>query len=417
MHIKYLILVCISLLSCNNLSKSNVLPFKNNYKILKKIYSNTSLQNYDSIKSVKNLYFNNNFKHKKYMKNNSYINYKKLFSTTAITLLFISSYNSALAQQNNYSLKKASSHNIVYYEDKDPLIDENGSINPNLLNLLSIYNLNPEKNINIDSVNEIMQQNFLRNTKERDGIKDSPLDLNLKTKTIPLFRKMGYIDKIPDSIINCTHFLLFGAKIQRIQSRYKDFTRQYQNETLKTNNLVFLGGLRTLFNDELINLNKKKKKLNSFLKKYNKEEHELSEADLFIYTWDNENTESLKKEFIKEKNLFFINDTNSKMWKSYRPTTSSTLRYWLEYYPPKETTVYIHANVENPYGKRMKYTTINILKDFKFKSGTKIFYITWNSLEADIEKISIRTFLDTIARDFYEQRKLFKNSQQHSLVA
>ncbi len=110
-----------------------------------------------------------------------------------ILLFFLTSINFNAIATNNNSYSGLVKSNLENYN----LINSDNSINHHLLELIKIYGYKSNDK-NIDSINDFMQQNFIRpKGKERRDLVDTHNDKVRRTKVIQLLKKMGFVDEIP----------------------------------------------------------------------------------------------------------------------------------------------------------------------------------------------------------------------------
>ncbi len=287
------------------------------------------------------------------------------------------------------------------------LLQPDGTVDKNLLELLKLYNLDNDGTP--AAVNKAMQEHFLRKPgQERRDLTDGESDSKVNEQAMALIQTMGFVDAIEkedkESKKKIDHFLIFGAMIERIETRFKDCVAQHEAGE-QMGNIVFLGGVRPLRQHETTAVEGAldKEGLEAFLKKVGKtDKAALTEADLCRFVWEQYATAKMKTAFEEGKNLFFVNSTTTTEGTNDRPITKNTLEAWLN--DCKPTPGRCHSNVEQPYATRLAHTLQLYLEQHSKapEQEGKTFTITWNSAEA-VPGLPLRVFLDEIARAFYTE--------------
>ncbi|MEL6412678.1 MAG: hypothetical protein AAFQ08_00965, partial [Bacteroidota bacterium] len=248
---------------------------------------------------------------------------------------------------------------------------------------------------------------------ERRDLEESKEHQQRKPAAMKLYRAMGFLDALPpasDNKVPIDHFLVFGAMIDKVKARFKDFVTQYTQQGLRCKNLVLLGGVRVLIQHEIEKIESElgEQGLQQFLNQLKKTDKQtLTEVDLFRFMWSEYATDELKAAFEEGKNLFFINSTTITDGTNNPLTTKTTLEAWYETCRP--TPGRCHSNVEKPYAMR----TEKMLRLFLEKASKGLpkdsprFSITWNSAPAN-EHLALPTFDDELAREFCTELALHK---------
>jgi hypothetical protein len=287
------------------------------------------------------------------------------------------------------------------------LIEEDGQINEHLLEFLKLFEINHQGTVK--SVNEAMQQHFIRKSgTERWHLVDTSQDQALRQPALELLRQMGFVEAIPYFKAQSDYFLLFGAKLARMEQRFKDFLDQSTQGTLQCKNIVLLGGVRKLMEDEIATIQAELgTQYDQFLKSLDKQPTDLTEADALRFIWQTKATTDLKTQFQEGKNLFFVNSTDITQGTNQRPTTGSTIEAWFADFKP--TPGVCHANVEKPYGIRMEKNLRLLLEKHHQALGStnQKFSITWNSPAAS-NSLLLTNYKDELARTFYQEYALKK---------
>jgi hypothetical protein len=288
------------------------------------------------------------------------------------------------------------------------LIEEGGQANEHLLNFLDLFGIKHQGTVK--SINAAMQEHFIRKPGlERWHLEDTEQDKELRTPALELLRNMHLVEAIPYLSVNVDYFLLFGAKLPRMEQRFKDFLAQYNPGILQCKNIVLLGGVRKLMEDEVAVIQKElADEYDNFLKRLGKQSTELTEADALRFIWQTKAIGNLKAQFQEGKNLFFVNSTDITQGTNQRPTTGSTIETWLTEFKPAPGSC--HANVEKPYGVRMEKNLRLILEKHSqaLGSANQKFSITWNS-PAAANDLLLTTYKDELARTFFQEYLLKKH--------
>jgi hypothetical protein len=282
-------------------------------------------------------------------------------------------------------------------------IHEDGHVSPVLLDFLRLFNIKHDGSV--ASINEAMQKHFLRKSGlERWDLADTEKDKKLRPQALPLLKQMGMVDAIPAQPAAVDYFLLFGATLETMEARFKDFLAQHKAGTLPCKKLVFLGGARKLTKNELEKLRKVlAKNFKGFLKEINKKEARLVETDLWHFLWKTKAPKAMKQQYSEEKgNVIFVNATEVSLGKNNRPTTDATLDEWITTYQP--TPGSCHGNVEKPYSIRMEKVLRLKLEQYNrtLPTGSNHFSISWNSPAAS-NNLSLAVYKDELARAFYQE--------------
>jgi len=286
-------------------------------------------------------------------------------------------------------------------------IHEGGHVSPVLLDFLRLFNIQHDGSV--ASINEAMQKHFLRKSGlERWDLADTEKDKRLRSQALPLLKQMGMVDAIPAQPAAVDYFLLFGATLETMEVRFRDFLAQDKAQhpagTLSCKNLVFLGGNRKLTKNELEKIKRVlAKNFKDFLKEINKKESSLVETDLWRFLWRTKASKAMKRQYSEEKgNVIFINATEVSGGKNNRPTTDATLDEWIATYQP--TPGSCHGNVEKPYSIRMEKVLRLKLEQYNrtLPTGSNHFSISWNS-PAATNSLPLAIYKDELARAFYQE--------------
>ncbi|ACE06576.1 hypothetical protein Aasi_1254 [Candidatus Amoebophilus asiaticus 5a2] len=292
------------------------------------------------------------------------------------------------------------------------LIDSNKKPVKPLLDFLKLYNIKHQGTLK--SIKLAMEKYFIRKPGlERWDLVDTEQDAKARTEALRLLRNMDFIDPIPHFKVNVDYFLLFGATLPTVEKRFADFLAQYNSSTLQCKNIVLLAGDRKLRTHEIERMkNTLGVNFRDFLKDINRQESELTEADIMRYIWRTKAPASLKNNFQESKNLFFVTSAfvkalNTIKGNEQRPTTASTIEDWIKGCIP--TPGSCHANVEKPYGIRMEKTLRLALEKYSREPVNlkKPFSITWNSPAAD-NNLLMAVYKDELARAYSQEYELKK---------
>ncbi len=287
--------------------------------------------------------------------------------------------------------------------DKENLIQEDTT--PQLLLRQLLQLLDIEHGSTVQAINCAMQAHCIRKPglERWDlGSLEQAKDTATKNKILQTIRQLGFVDAIPPTTVDVDYFLLFGARFQKMETRFEDFVQQYKAGTLRCNTIVLLGGIRSLPLQEVDFIRQKYPEFDSFLTRINTKSTELTETELWHFIWEIHATDAMKNEYQEGKqNLCFVHATDTNQSQNNRVTTNTTLEAWLSVYQPQGGKV--HANVEKPYGIRMEKNLRCCLKQYCLASDEVLqFHISWNSSHAD-ENTLLTVYMDEIARAFYQE--------------
>lgn len=258
------------------------------------------------------------------------------------------------------------------------LINE-GIINPDLLDILQILNI--KHNFTISGINEIMQENFLRNSiTERYQLSDNEYSTIIKADLLTCFEKLGMITEILPKKNKYKHILILGAN-RTLKNRIDFFIRLLSLGYI-FENTFFLTGKRD------VSINEK----NNMLAEYN------IALPPTIHTEDEEikllcHTLGLSK-FVDDITFVIapkVNDPATGNLK--RPTTYDSIISWLKMNPEIGTCLAIS---NNPYIHYQQTVLQNIFKHEKVNMKVE-------TVGSGSKENNITLYLDTLARQFYEE--------------
>lgn len=286
------------------------------------------------------------------------------------------------------------------------LIKEDGHVVKPLLEFLTLFGIKHQGTLK--SIHLAMQEHFIRKPGlERWDLVDTTADTKVRTSALKLLKNMDMVDAIPHFKVNADYFILFGSTVPIVEMRFNDFLKQYNAGTLQCKNIVFLGGTRRLQPSEIERMKVISSVIfASFIKELNKQEAELTEADMLHFMWKVKAPSGLKYNFQERKNLYFVKSTNITT-ANQRPGATDTIRTWLREYIP--TPGSCHANVEKPYAIRIEKALRHELEKYSRELITikKHFSITWNSPASESDLL-LSVYKDELARAFTEEYNLKK---------
>lgn len=332
------------------------------------------------------------------------------------------------------------------------LIRAADQVDKNLLKFLELFDVPHDGTI--EGINKAMQAHFLRKpTQELRDMAPAVVTPDVQDQAYALLQAMGFIDEIPHTAVEADYFLLFGAFTTRKKTRFRDFIDQYEQELLRCKQLVLLGGIRYLREDEIADIQETLEKAGSSLPTFLQERHKwaafqqqlaqlrhnaqwlaalqyvpeqiqdlplagltelliqhkklptalahakvLTETDAWYHLWAMYAPDVLKAAFQEGHNLIFVNDLKIGSEGVQRPNTKTTVEAWYYTYCPKPG--HIHANVEKPYGIRMEKALRTFLEGLPPEE--RGFSITWNSPAAHAQ-LDLAVYKDQLARTFYQE--------------
>lgn len=258
------------------------------------------------------------------------------------------------------------------------LINE-GSINTDLIDILQILNL--KHNFTASSINEIMQENFLRNnTTERYQLNDNEYSTIIRASLLTCFERLGMITEILPKGNKYKHILILGAN-RTLKNRIDFFIRLlslgYQFERI-----FFLTGKRE------VSINEK----NNMLTAYN------ITLPTTIHTEDEEAKFLCDTVYLSNliDNITFVISPKAQehaTGKLKRPTTYDSVMSWLQMNPEIGTCLAIS---NNPYIHYQQTVLKNIFNHEKINMSIE-------TVGAGSKENNIALYLDTLARQFYEE--------------
>ena len=337
------------------------------------------------------------------------------------------------------------------------LIKAANQVDKNLLKFLQLFDIPNDGTL--EGINEAMQAHFLRKpTQELRDMAPAVVAPDVEDQAYALLRAMGFMDEIPHTAVDADYFLLFGAFTTRKKTRFRDFLDQYEQEILRCRQLVLLGGIRYLREDEIADMQETLEKAGSSLPTFLQARHKwaafqqqlaqlrydaqwlaalqyvpeqvqalslvgltelliqhkklptalahakvLTETDAWYHLWEAYAPDLLKAAFQEGHNLIFVNDLKIGSEGVQRPNTKTTIEAW--YYTYRPQPGHIHANVEKPYAIRMEKALRTFLEGLP--PAERGFSITWNSPAAHTQ-LDLAVYKDQLARTFYQELLLRK---------
>ena len=237
----------------------------------------------------------------------------------------------------------------------------------------------PEKSMTLQKWNSWLQKNFLRPANlDHQDIKNLPQDL-YHTEYIPFYKQLGLVQEKTPLKKQYNIWVVFGGTPWDTLKRF-EWVEYMWNQGIYTKKILYINGQRKL------NSTEKKWMINH----YNTKVSFQHEAALFIWT------QKITDDSLK--NLFEVMTIPAPS-KNKRANTQDTLERFFQssFYILGSNTLFIS---NQPYGLYQSLTVETVQKKLGLPTlNTETVYSPL--LGAEINKTNTRTFLDTLARQFY----------------
>lgn len=120
-----------------------------------------------------------------------------------------------------------------------PVLCQNGTINPALIQIFSIFDLLPA-NPTFSQLSTIAQQNFLRPKGTERWHLDPLLFKDKEAKLLPLLNQLGFIEAVPPAPGHYDYLIIFGFVTINVENHLNYIAQFLDNNTITCNHIVLL---------------------------------------------------------------------------------------------------------------------------------------------------------------------------------